>query len=274
MGFWDIHCHLIPGVDDGAADEDEMWAMVTSAADGGTEGLVVTPHVDLEGEHLSPSRIKDFVERISGQMHQRALTVSLYPGAELRLNWGLRTMAVENAEALVDFSIAGSGRYLLVDLPLGLIPEALTETAFRLRLAGLIPVLAHPERHPGLASGGHLRDLLDAGFLLQLNGGSITGQHGDQVRRRAERLLREGLAVAVASDAHSAAVRGPDLREAYRRLTGLLGEREARLLMEENPQKMVSGDKIDASARLITGISAGRRWFFRRRRDSGQEGRG
>ncbi len=266
MGFWDIHCHLMPGVDDGAADEGEAVAMIMAAAKGGTEGLAVTPHVDLEGDFVAAHRISEFVKLFSARFASNATQVSLYPGAELRLNWGLRRVAVEEWETLVEFTLAGAGRYLLVDLPSGLVPEAIRETVFRLRLAGMVPVVAHPERHPMLRSGSLLRDLLESGVLLQVNSGSLTGEHGDEVRRRAEWLLREGLVAVVASDAHSAGHRRPDLRGAYDRLVDLAGEGEARRLLEENPRKMIEGEKVTASVCLPSTLSAKRRWFLLKRK--------
>lgn len=245
MGFWDLHCHLMPGVDDGAADMEEVVAMVRLAAEGGTEALVVTPHVDLESDPLRPSRVRDFVEEASFRLGREAIAVVLFPGAELRLNWGLRELAERDGDALVAWSIAGSGKYLLVDLPAVVVPGALAEAVFRLRLAGLVPVLAHPERHPALGSPRLLQDLAEAGVLFQVNGGSLTGLHGEEARRRAERLLREGLVAAVASDAHSSGARSPDLRAAFRRLARLAGKGEARRLLEENPRKLVMGERVD-----------------------------
>lgn len=264
MGFWDIHCHLMPGVDDGAADEGEMALMLRAAVEGGTEALVVTPHVDLELEHVEPSQVRGFVERSSSSLPGEMAGISLYPGAELRLNWGLLELARGDEGALAAWSIAGSGKYLLLDLPALVVPDALKEAVFRIRLSGMVPVLAHPERHPGLRSDQLVQDLLEAGVLFQVNGGSLTGLHGEEARRRAERMLRERSAAVIASDAHSAGVRRPDLGEAFRRVKYLAGEAEARRLMEENPRKIVMGERLTVPGIPDSRAVGKRRWWFRR----------
>lgn len=244
MTFLDLHSHILPGIDDGAADEDEFLAMAQVALQGGTVTMVATPHWDLDEMPTPGESVSALVEECRRKLESRGLGLELLPGVEVRLNAGLYRLA-EDREAIWGLTLAGNGKYLLVDLPLSDVPLGAEETLFRLQLHGYIPVLAHPERNRLLVDDpARLRDLVDRGVELQVNSGSLLGNYGHAARRAAAALLREGLARLIASDAHHATERGPDLSAAWEMARYLVGLAAADALLRENPRAVLAGEGL------------------------------
>ena len=253
MSFTDLHSHILPGLDDGASDEAESLAMARVALGGGTTVMVATPHWDLEERSAPWDLIPPLVAKFRKKLVIEGLGLELLPGAEVRLNAGLYRLAADE-DALRRLTLAGNGRYILVDLPLMDFPVGAEETLFRVQLRGCTPILAHPERNRRLAEDPVLlRDLVDRGVELQVNSGSLLGTYGRAARRVATALLKEGLARLMASDAHSPAERGPDLSGAWWKARDLLGTGAADVLLRENPRAVLEG--ADLSALPIRGTS-------------------
>ncbi len=244
MPFVDLHSHILPGFDDGAADDAEFLAMAEAAVRGGTTLMVATPHYDPENPGLDPGGIPAAVEEHADMLRSRGIPLGLSPGVEVRINAALFSLAREGSP-LNGLGLGESGRYLLVDLPLFDLPMATSEILFQIQLCGAVPILAHPERnrylveHPAV-----LRDLVDRGVELQVNSGSLEQVYGKRAQRMARSLLSEGLVRVVASDAHKPRNRGPDLSGAARAIARLAGEGAARILLEENPLRVLDGQSL------------------------------
>ncbi len=256
MSFTDLHSHILPGLDDGAANEAEFLSMARVALEGGTTVMVATPHWDLEEKPAPWEHVPPIVEQYRKKLEFVGLGLELLPGAEIRLNAGLYRLTGEET-AVRRLTLAGNGRYILVDLPLMDLPVGMEETIFRIQLCGCTPILAHPERNRRLADDpALLRELADRGVELQVNSGSLTGAYGRVARRLSAALLREGLARLVASDAHRPEERHPDLSGAWKRAGELLGVKAADLLLKENPRAVLAGEDLSA---LPTGDVSRRR---------------
>lgn len=244
MFFTDIHSHILPGLDDGASDEFEFLEMAGRALRGGTVRMVATPHYDLENEPIPWEEITQAVDVHRRKLRDMGWELELLPGAEIRINSGLYLLAVEGGD-LKTLTLGGNGRYLLVDLPLLDIPVSMDDTLFRIQLCGCTPILAHPERNRRFVERpGRLRDLANRGVEMQLNSGSLLGFYGRGARRTALALLEEGLARLVASDAHRARGRDPDLSGAWQKVRKLLGEKAADILFKENPEAVLAGEDL------------------------------
>ncbi|MDA0182371.1 hypothetical protein OJ997_18835 [Solirubrobacter phytolaccae] len=188
----DLHSHIVPGVDDGAEDGSAAVAIVAAAAADGVRVIAATPHVRADFP-TTPEQICDGVHAL-----QRLVEPRIVRGAEV----SLEVAGTLPPEELAAFTLAGS-RYLLVEPPYTGLPLNAGSVLFTLRLAGLIPIIAHPERNPDIqADPGRLRELVDAGALAQLTAGALTGRRGNTALRTARILLDEGLAHLVAGDAH------------------------------------------------------------------------
>lgn len=244
MPWTDLHSHILPGFDDGAADDWRFLEMAQVAVKGGTGRMVATPHYDIEKPGFETQEVIDAVERYNELLNIQGLNLVLVPGVEIRINAGLYQMAKDEC-SLEAFVLGGKGKYVLVDLPLGNLPVPTPDILFQVQLCGVIPILAHPERNRYLVEHqSTLNELIERGVEVQVNSGSLEGIYGKSARRMARRLLKEGVARLVASDAHSPYNRSPDLSGAAKILRSILGNEAPRLLLEENPDRVLAGESM------------------------------
>lgn len=237
----DIHCHILPGIDDGAVELAESVAMCRRAAAAGCEALIATPH------QRHPTWWNAEVRKLEVLLHRIRDEIGdqprLYLGGEVRIDQGFAKELDDLTNAGI-LSLAGSS-YLLIEFErrqLSVEPVAVVE---EITAAGWFPIVAHPEFIPGLRENLELaRQLVEAGALMQITGMSVTGQFGDQSRVCAEALLDAGLAHFVASDAHGVESRRPGLKRARRVIARSWGEKTADRLTHTNPQAVIENRRI------------------------------
>jgi protein-tyrosine phosphatase len=237
----DTHCHILPGLDDGAPDEAHALEMARVAVADGITGIVATPH-DIPGLYpFDGEKANEALSRLKNGLEREGISLSLYPGCELALAPDLERRHAGKALP----AMAGKGRHLLLELPLEEIPPYTEDVFYRLQLRGLIPVIAHPERNLAvLQQPAWLREMLERGILIQLSAPSITGLFGKKVQNLAEELARRGWVHLVASDAHSAGKRGPRLQAARQTLGEFLSAGALDWLFDANPRLIVDGHDL------------------------------
>ncbi len=240
----DLHSHILAGLDDGSDSPEHSLRMARAASSGGVSDIVATPHFDLDTVSVTPASIAAAVEELNRALHSEGLRVRVHAGAEVRMSAAL-TRPEDLPWPLRELTVGGKGDYLLVDLPSSeyLLPS--DEAFFRLQLAGVNPVLAHPERNR-LAEDDFrkLASLRDRGIALQVNAGSLLGSYGSKVKRIAWKILEEGLALLVASDAHHPGNGSLDLAAVGRSIAARLGEETALLLLRDNPRSVLEGGAL------------------------------
>ena len=238
----DLHSHILPGLDDGARDEADLLAMARIAAEAGTVGMVCTPHCSTDDPYL-PERLRMILEAVgrAGELlDTEGIPLRLYSGMEL-LCLGTPAPLLRAGEYL---TLAGS-RYLLIEFPFDIRSAAIADCAEAVSRAGLVPVIAHPERYFCVQWTPELvRAWAGNGWLLQLNRGSLTGGFGAEVMECARWIAGRRLAHLSASDAHSPLYRTPDLREGYRWVSENCAADYAELLFRENPRHMISDQSV------------------------------
>ncbi|MDF2656772.1 MAG: Protein-tyrosine-phosphatase, partial [Bacillota bacterium] len=259
----DIHSHILPDLDDGAKDMMTAIQMLTTAAAKETTIMIGTPHV-IEGN--CPPVWQDIVHRcnlLQTAAQKAGLIIALYPGAEVALQLDI----LEKIKGPGDYCING-GRYLLVELPSLDIPSYTEEFFFRLQVKGIIPILAHPERHPVLARQPEiLVKWVKKGILAQMNGTSILGRWGERVQKTAELFLVNRLIQFVGSDAHNTRTRHPDLQAARCRVIQLVGEDRAEQLFTINTLHVLQNLEVRAGRidSLVYPSSSGLwTWLFKK----------
>jgi protein-tyrosine phosphatase len=211
----DLHCHILPGVDDGPASFEESLAMARLAEADGVQAIVTTPHCDLDTTCPDPNQIRDLTFELNDLLTDEGLRLRVLPGAEVRPTPGLLE-ALERDQVL---TVADRGRFVLIELPSGGYPVFVAELFFRLQVAGITPIIAHAERSDYLrASPQVLEEMAARGYPIQVNVGSLLGADGAKVRREALRLVQGGLATVIASDGHGARSRKPVLTPAAKPL--------------------------------------------------------
>lgn len=243
--MYDIHSHIIYGIDDGAPDDETSRELLAMAATSGTSHIIATPHVIEAYEHPSWERIQEAVNELRGFAAEQHLQLNIYPGSEVMLNLDVLKVYDEAPHA---FCLNGT-RYALIELPMLEVPKYTEDCLYELQLRGLTPVLAHPERYPQLFEiPGNQERLLDwchKGVLLQINGGSLLSKFGRHAQYNAELLLHNKLVCFIGSDAHRVKLRNTDLAQEYTRLVELCGQSYADAIAVYNPKALLADEEIN-----------------------------
>ena len=234
----DFHNHVLPGVDDGAADLPQALAALEAFAAQGVDTVVATPHVS-GAATLDPTALERTLARLDRGWEELRSAAGAVPG--VRLERGAEVMLDVPAPDLSDprLRLAGT-RFVLVEFPFMAVPPHAADALFGLREAGWEPVLAHPERYadaaPSLADAAEWRR---AGARLQVNAGSLLGRYGEGPRRIAWGLVERGWADYLCSDFHA---RGRcATADAAAALARAGGAAQARRLTHENPARLLAG---------------------------------
>jgi len=239
----DIHCHILPGVDDGPSSVAESLAMAKQAIADGIHTIVATPHTLNEVYTNPASEVDNHVARLREIFSKDRLELDLCPGSDafICVRMAERVLAGEIA------TINNSGRYVLVEFPVQVIPSGSKDELFHLKLKGITPVITHPERNSAfLHQPEILYDLVAMGCLLQITAMSITGGFGKEPMVFAHRLLDLRLAHVIATDAHSPEGRPPILSPALEAAAHVMGSmREAEEMVTIRPRAILDGNPVD-----------------------------
>jgi len=261
----DIHAHILPGVDDGPESLDRSLEMLSRGVKDGIRGVVCTSHVlDVLDEKVEEEFIRKFEELKAGA-EKMGLNVSLWLGSEIHCQ----------ARFDMRFKVAtfnNNRKYALLELPLVNYPVNAEDIFFTLRLEGITPILAHPERNTVIMQKPEIvYALIQRGVLMQVNSDSLTGNFGKKVKRVAFQMLDHRMVHFIATDCHSPKNRPMRLSKAYTIVRRRYGEKEAEKLFCRNPYKAVIGEEISSPPPLSFNKKKGssgrvaKRNFFRMR---------
>jgi protein-tyrosine phosphatase len=238
----DIHHHLLWGLDDGAKDIETSIAMAKASAEDGVTHIVCTPHsngtYDFQPE-LNAAKVKELQEHLKAE----GVEINIGLGCDFHLSYD---NILDAKDRPARYSINGLG-YLMVELPDYGVPRGITETFYELQLAGLTPVLTHPERNPTLQNDlPRLAEWLRGGVLVQVTGDSVTGRMGKTAQRIAHELLAKRWVHFLATDAHNVTSRPPRLSESRDVVARKYGEAYAESLVVTNPLAAYKGQPFEA----------------------------
>lgn len=233
----DLHAHVLPGLDDGVRSLDEALELVRAEAAEGITAIAATPHVR-DDYPTSAAQMEAGVDALRAAIDRNGIPVQILCGGEIDLHrlWQLHPDEVRR------FTIAQTGRYLLVETPYRSWPRVIERACSLLRGRGITPLLAHPERNPTVQdSPALLERLVEAGVLVQVTSGSIDGRLGPASRFCAQQLLERGLVHVIASDAHGPQTRAGGMASA----AAVLGDPLlARRLTVDIPAAIVAGEPL------------------------------
>jgi protein-tyrosine phosphatase len=253
----DVHCHILPGLDDGPPNMEVSLAMAESAIADGITHVVATPHANNEYS-FDYSRVRELREKLQAHIGDRLI---LATGCDFHLS-------PENLDALrVDAPryCINQRDYLLVEFNEYSIPPAMDQTLHEIQLLGLRPVITHPERNAILRlQAVRLAKWVRLGCFIQVTAGSLTGTFGPGAQRNAWRWMSDGLVHFVASDAHNTRGRPLKLQPAFELVREQFGERKARALFVENPMAAFEGRDLPHVPQLRdeTKVPRRKRFFF------------
>jgi protein-tyrosine phosphatase len=210
----DLHCHLLPALDDGSSTMDEALALADGMAAAGIERVVATPHVSPHYAN-DPVRIGQVTALVAGELARRGRPLRVEAGAEVDLQQLMHLREAGDDEAVISGLCLGGSSALLIECPFSRVVPHFETRVRQLMSRGYRVLLAHPERSPlFLREPALLARLTQDGALASLTGASFSGRFGSTAQRYAEWAVDEGLAHNVATDAHNMTGRGPVLREA------------------------------------------------------------
>lgn len=238
----DIHCHILPGVDDGSADFAESLSMGETAEANGVTDIIATPHCNIPGSYSNyyGKEYEAAFAELNELFRQNNIKVALHKGMEV--------FGTDDIGRLYDsgsvIPLAGS-RYLLVEFDFSDDAWRVRDVLLQLLRRGVTPVIAHPERYDMVQYDIQFAlDWADMGCLLQLNRTSILGNPNDPVNRTASSLLELRAAHAVATDSHGVFTRTTELFDAFDRIACIYSEEWAKILTEENPRRIIENRRV------------------------------
>lgn len=240
-GFIDVHCHCLPGLDDGPRDVPSTLALCRVLAADGIRTVVATPHQLGRYDGLyDVETIRQAVAQLNELLVKAQVPLHVLPGADVRIDE--RIAGLVRSDRVL--TVADGGRYLLLELPHEVFIDPGTLLA-ELTQAGLRGVITHPERHMFLAEcPEYVRRWAACRPCLQITAASFLGGFGRRSERAAWAFLQEPLPILVATDAHDTTGRAPCMTDAYRLLCRHLGRERADILCVENPRRLVTGQEL------------------------------
>jgi protein-tyrosine phosphatase len=210
----DMHCHLLAGLDDGPATDEDALAMCRLAYAEGTRMAAATAHQNEDYPEVTPERIRSAWERLVQQLRNAGIPLAVFPCAEVMVHPEIESGWAEGRL----LSVADKGRYLLIEMPHGCFLDL--ETLVRSLVAqGVRPILAHPERQEELLhEAGQIERLIEAGCLVQVNASSVARPRNRADAKSLKDWFKRGIVHCLGSDGHSVRRRPPLLAAAYQQV--------------------------------------------------------
>lgn len=239
-GFVDIHCHLLPGIDDGSKSWDESLAMAEMAVRDGIQTVIVTPHQLGAFAHNHGDAIRQRTQELQQFLDDHEVALEVKPGGDVRIEECL-VFKIRSGEVC---TLGDLGKHVLLELPHE-IYFPLESVLDSLRAAGIAGILSHPERNQGILQQPELiHQLVDYGCLMQVTAGSLMGTFGPRSQAFSEQMLADGTVHFLATDAHSCKSRRPLIRRAFEKAAELTDTATAVEICHTNPAAVAAGREV------------------------------
>lgn len=240
--MYDIHCHIVFGVDDGSDSVEESIKMAKLAYESGTDAIVATPHCNIPDSYSNywGREFLDKVNILRDELRRRGLPVKIYCGQEIFCT--SRTHELLKAGKLITIN---NSRYALVEFDFHESFSSVCQKLAKIIAEGYIPIVAHPERYNFISREADAAERLKSmGCLLQINKGSLSGSFGRSAHYSAYDMLSRRLVDFVASDAHSPYMRTPRMEDAYEAVCEQFSIDYADLIFSDNPRRVIENKKV------------------------------
>jgi protein-tyrosine phosphatase len=238
-GLVDLHCHLLPGIDDGARSLEDTLEMARALVDLGFSTVAPSPHA--RPEYAPAEVVETRLSEVRAALEREGIALTLGRNAENVLDdTFLRGLGTPAARMM------GTGPYVLVELPYTTPVPVLPDILFRIRTRGVIPVIAHPERCLEFERKGRAAEAVRTGALLQLDVGALTGRYGGTAKKLARAFLEEGLYALGATDLHAPVGAREWVGRALEELRSRVGEQAFGQLLRDNPARLLAGETLES----------------------------
>lgn len=237
--FIDIHCHCLPGLDDGPARLADSLVLCRALADDGVRTVIATPHQlgRFDGRN-EPETILNSVRNLNEHLSKANIAITVLPGADIRIDERIPSLLKKQRI----LTLADGGHYILLELPRDTFIDA-GPLMRELSASNITTIISHPERHRVLAAQPQrLLKWLEAGAHLQITAGSLLGHFGPQAEKAGWFFLKRGWASFIASDAHDIKQRCPMMKAAFEKIRQKIGQDLAHLLCIENPSRVINAE--------------------------------
>lgn len=232
--MYDLHNHLLPGIDDGAPDIATSLELAKTAIEEGFTHMVCTPHIHPGRYDNTLSTIDTALNLFKTELQNQNLNLQVAAAAEVRI--GPEILQAVKLNTLPFLGEWNHKKVLLLELPNNIIPVGSDNLTKWLISQNIVPIIAHPERNQAFIDNPNkLKPFLDQGCLTQLTAGALTGNFGHQSQDFAEQLLLEDKITIMATDAHNTRYRPPVIQDSLQRAIELIGEANAKKLVLDNP---------------------------------------
>jgi len=239
-GLVDLHCHLLWGIDDGCRNPDDSLAAARALCAAGYHEAAQTPHARPDFASRDPALCEERFHLLEALLEREGVPLLIHRGAENFLDEGFFERVARGEPR----ALGPAGRFVLVELPFaGSVPQ-LPDLLFRIRLKGLVPLVAHPERCAEFEKPGRAEESVRLGAALQLDVGALIGRYGRSARKLAERLLADDLYAVASTDLHGPVDAERWVTDALGTLRKKAGAAAVQRLCRENPQRVLAGEEI------------------------------
>lgn len=239
-GFTDLHCHILPALDDGAKNMETTKAMIKIAYAEGIRRMIVTPHFYASRKSAAVEEIQTVLRSVQKQMSSWGVNIKLYVGNEIYYHSEIPELLEQGKAG----TLAGS-RYVLVEFDPMTEYSYLRDGILKLDSYGYIPVLAHAERYECLfEKKERLQRVKEHGGILQVNASSFQGGMFDKMKKRAKYLMKKELVDVIGTDAHSNGKRSPKMHKTAQYLYKKMGRRKAEKILFANPKAILEDKDI------------------------------
>ena len=241
-GFVDIHCHCLPGLDDGPRNSYESLALCQALVNDGISVVIATPHQlgQFDG-YNEPAKVRNAVQELNKELESNKIPLTVMPGGDVRIDERIGSL-IENDQIQ---TLADGRKYILLEFPSKIfldIEPLINELADK----GIQAIISHPERHSVLSKQNDiLPKWLSRPAFLQITAGSLTGDFGLSAQNAAWKFLCKGWVSFVATDAHNLAGRKPKMNIAYKEISKNISQEVAHLVCIENPMRLLEGREIE-----------------------------
>lgn len=236
----DLHCHILPGIDDGAQDMEDSLAIARMAVAEGITHILATPHHQAHGWVNEKEEVEALVAKVQEEIDAEEIPLTLFAGQEVRLYGEI----IEDIKAGKIQFIDEDEQYLLIEFPSTSVPSYAERLFYELQTMAVTPIVVHPERNQTIQKHPEiLRNLIDKGALAQLTAGSYIGEYGKDAKKMSKRLIDANLVHYIASDAHNTSTRKFYLKDSYAALEKDYGSSLVKKY-QERTKDLVNGELI------------------------------
>lgn len=236
----DIHCHILPEVDDGSKSLEESIEMAKIAQYEGIKKIVNTSHYHHDFKFKKGIELKNVLNDFNEKLKDQNIDIEVVLGNELFYTEDL----IGKLEEL-DFYSLNDSRYVLIEFSPSNFPKNLTDIVYEMKLRKYIPILAHVERYPKIQENPNIiYDCINEGALIQINASSLIGKNGSEAEKTSNILMDNSMVHFIATDAHSSTKRRPLLKEAYNYVEDKYGKDISKKLFIENQECVLNNEDV------------------------------